>query len=235
MFQLIWNLHVNASILSAYVAEEHFDDCTENLDKYFAEALNLRGEISKVQQASIGSTTFSDEPCELFKSDPFITYMDDLEETLSDLVSPEHMDSLMASISSVARKSKGISADKLFKLSWLITEELADGAIDHNTQMCRHSADNIMSRQFSTNDRMLRYRRIQSAFFSDTMFATPKAKSTRGHSCCQVFVSDKGFVAVYPMKSQEEFQTALHWFCKQIGVPISLIVDAHKAQTSNKV
>ena len=228
-----WNSHVDATISSAYVAEEHLDDCTENLDKYFAEALNLRGEISKVQ-ASIGSTTVSDNPCELFRSDPFVTHMDDLEESLSDLVSPEHMESLMASISSIAGKSKGISADKLSKL-WLITEKLADGAIDQNTQMCRHSADNIMSRQFSTNDRMLRYRRIQSAFFSDTMFATPKAKSTRGHSCCQVFVSDKGFVAVYPMKSQEEFQTALHWFCKQIGVPISLIVDAHKAQTSNKV
>jgi hypothetical protein len=48
-------------------------------------------------------------------------------------------------------------------------------------------------------------------------------------------VSDKGFVAVYPMKNQEEFQTALHWFCKQIGVPASLICDGHSAQTSRNV
>ena len=133
------NSLVDATISSAYVAEEHLDDCRENRDKYFAEA--LRGEISKVQEASIGSTTFSDEPCELFRSDPsfLVTHMDDLEE-LSDLVSPEHMDSLMlASISSIAGKSKGVSADKLSKL-WLITEKLADGAIDQNTQMCRHSA-----------------------------------------------------------------------------------------------
>ena len=82
-------------------------------------------------------------------------------------------------------------------------------------------------RQFPTNDRMLRYRRIQSVFFTDTMFATPKAKSTRDYTCCQVFVSDKGFVAVYPMKSQAEFQTALHWFCKEVGVPVDLVVDAH--------
>ena len=67
------------------------------------------------------------------------------------------------------------------------------------------------------------------------MFAQPKAKSTRQNTCCQVFVSDKGFVAVYPMKSQSEFQTALHWFCKQIGVPVDLIVDGHKAQKSNAV
>ena len=128
-----------------------------------------------------------------------------------------------------------ISADRLSKL-WLISEKLAEGAsIDQSMQMCKHNADNIMSPQFSTNDRMLRYHRIQSVFFSDTMFATLKAQSTCGNSCCQVFVSDKGFVAVYPMKSQEEFQTALHWFCKQIGVPVSRIVDAHKAETSSKV
>ena len=67
------------------------------------------------------------------------------------------------------------------------------------------------------------------------MFATPKAQFIHGNSCCQVFVSNKGFVAVYLMKSQEEFQTAFHWFCKRIGVPVSLIVDAHKAQMSSKI
>ena len=50
-----------------------------------------------------------------------------------------------------------------------------------------------------------------------------------------MFVSDKGFVTVYPMKSQSEFQTALHWFCKQTGVPVSLVMDAHRAQTSNNI
>ena len=65
------------------------------------------------------------------------------------------------------------------------------------------------------------------------MFATPKAKSTRDNTCCQAFVSDKGFVAVYPMESQSEFETALYWFCKQIGVPVSLVMDAHRTQRSN--
>ena len=85
-----------------------------------------------------------------------------------------------------------------------------------------------LSQQFTTNDRVLRYRWIQSVFFTDTMFTTPKAKSTHGNTCCQVFVSDKGFVAVYPMKSQSEFETALHWFCKQVGVHASLVLDAHR-------
>ena len=80
---------------------------------------------------------------------------------------------------------------------------------------------------------MLQYKRIQSTFFTDTMVITPKSKSTQGNKYCQVFVSDKGFVAVYPMKSQSEFLQALHWFCKQIGVHVTLVMDGHKAQKSD--
>ena len=75
--------------------------------------------------------------------------------------------------------------------------ELDQGALDQNTQLARHISDNILSRQIITNDRMLRYKIIQSTFFLDTMFAPPKARSPRENSCCQVFVSDKGYVAVY--------------------------------------
>ena len=61
------------------------------------------------------------------------------------------------------------------------------------------------------------------------MFAT-KHKYTRGNACCQVFVSDKGCVAVYPMNSQDEFENDLHWFYKEVGVPVDLIVDEISAQ-----
>ena len=66
------------------------------------------------------------------------------------------------------------------------------------------------------------------------MFALT-SKSTQGNTRCQVFVSDKGFVAVYPMHSQEQFPTDFHWLWKQIGVPYSLVVDGHRDQTSNEV
>ena len=89
----------------------------------------------------------------------------------------------------------------------MITDNLAEGAVDQNTQLSRLSANNTMSRQFSSNDRMLRYRRIDSTFFTDTMFANPNSKSLLQNKCCQVFVSDKGYVAVYLMKTQEEFPT----------------------------
>ena len=158
-----------------------------------------------------------------------------LEESLSSILGPSEMKAtLEAVVATMASKPKGINPEILSKL-WYISDTLAEGAIEANTQLRRYNAENTLSRNFSTNDRMLRYRRIQSVFYTDTMFSTPKAKSTRQNVCCQVFVSDKGFVAVYPMKSQSEFPTALHWFCKQIGVPNTLIVDGHKAQTSGDV
>ena len=61
------------------------------------------------------------------------------------------------------------------------------------------------------------------------MFAT-KHKFARGNKCCKVFVSDKGYVEVYPMKSQSEFENALHWFCKEVCAPVDLIVDGFSTE-----
>ena len=47
-------------------------------------------------------------------------------------------------------------------------------------------------------------------------------------------MSDKGYVTVYPMKSQLEFQNALHWFCKEVGVPSTLVMDGYRAQKNTQ-
>ena len=92
---------------------------------------------------------------------------------------------------------KYVSDDYLSKL-WYISEPPEEGAIDQKTQGCRHIAKNVFLHQFLKNYRMLRYSRIQSTFYTDTIF-TLKYKSTPGNTSCEVFVSDKGFVAIYPM------------------------------------
>ena len=66
------------------------------------------------------------------------------------------------------------------------------------------------------------------------MFAT-KHKHTRGNKCCQFVVSNKGYVVVYLMKSQDEFETALYWFCKEVGVPVDLGVDGFSSQKKRSV
>ena len=83
---------------------------------------------------------------------------------------------------------------------------------------------------------MLRYKRINEYFFMDTFFATSKArKSSRGHTCCQLFVTDKGFVYVIPMTSKREVPQALKQFAKEIGAPDAIICDMSGEQTSKEV
>ena len=131
----------------------------------------------------------------------------------------------------------GISADRLSKI-WRISEEDAQQTIEQTTQLGRNTANTSLSREFPTNDRALRYKRfIDTVFYSDTMFVTGKAKSTRGYTCVQVFVSDKGFVFCFLMRgiSGAEYMAALKAFCKEVGVPDRLVCDPHRTQTSNEV
>ena len=61
------------------------------------------------------------------------------------------------------------------------------------------------------------------------------AKSSRGNKCAQLFVSDKGFVAIYPMKKQSDYFLALKQFAKDVGAPGVLVCDPHPAQTKQEV
>ena len=70
----------------------------------------------------------------------------------------------------------------------------------------------------------------------DTFFSTAKAKkSTRGNTCCQLFVTDKGFLHCIPMKSKREVILALKMFAKEIGAPDAIVCDALGEQTSKEV
>ena len=82
---------------------------------------------------------------------------------------------------------------------------------------------------------MFRYKRIRSNFFTDTFFVTSKGISSRGNKCSQLIVSNMGFVAIYPTKSKHEFNLALKQFCKDIGVPMNLVVDPSGEETSKNV
>ena len=51
----------------------------------------------------------------------------------------------------------------------------------------------------------------------------------------QLFVSNKGFVKVYDMKSEKEFINALKLFCKEVGAPKAFIVHYSRTEKSNNV
>ena len=82
------------------------------------------------------------------------------------------IDTFMASTAQ-AGKSRGVDPKHLSKI-WRISHEDAQRTIDVTTQTSIQTDDPALSKNYSTNDRMLRYKRIKDLFFMDTFFATKK-------------------------------------------------------------
>ena len=89
---------------------------------------------------------------------------------------------------------------------------MAEKTLKVTTQLNINGDNTSLAINMGTNYRMLIYKRIKSHFFTDTFFVTGKSKITRRYSCIQIFVSDKGFMKVYPMTSASEFPAEL-WGC----------------------
>jgi hypothetical protein len=73
-----------------------------------------------------------------------------------------------------ARRTQGMNATHLSKV-WRISLEQAQRTLDITTQTSVRTDDPKLSRNYGTNDRMLRYKHINEYFFMDTFFATKKA------------------------------------------------------------
>ncbi len=69
----------------------------------------------------------------------------------------------------------------------------------------------------------------------DTLFVTGAAKSLRGNICAQLFISDRGFAAFFPMKKQQDSFLAIKLFAKDVGAPEVLVCDPHLAQIKCEV
>ena len=110
----------------------------------FAAALASTCSDSKMK-ISLGSTSTLREDCPLFGKHP--------------------------NVSATVTSKKGVSANFLSKI-WSIKQEEAQQVLKQSTQLCCQGSENPLSRHFSTNDRMLRYKQINSAFFTDTFFVT---------------------------------------------------------------
>ena len=141
------------------------------------------------------------------------------------------IDDLFVSSAS-ANPSRGVEAKHLAKI-WRIDLEKAEKTIELTTQRLSRSEGDRLSRNYGTSDRMLRFKRILTYFFMDTFYATKeKGKSSRGHTCCQLFVTDKGFVYVVPMRSKSEVLNAVKQFAREVGAPEAIISDAAGEQSS---
>ena len=134
-----------------------------------------------------------------------------------------------------ASRPHGVTPEHLSKI-WRISQEDARRTIDNTTQTSVRAQDPTLSCNYGTNDCMLQYKRIQDYFFMDTFFATKKrGRSSCGHTCCQLFVMDKGFLYVVPMQWKSEVLQAIKQFAKEIGVPTSIIADMSSKQMSHDI
>ena len=187
-------------------------------------------------KASIGSTVtynkeylFEDPPDSDTNSELDDDDIDDLMEFNGD---PEIMIG-----AAHARPRRAVDATHLSKI-WRISHEQAKNTIEVTSQHNARQSQDDLSKNYTTNDRMLRYKRIQDYFFMDTFYATSKkCKSTRGNKYCQLFVTDKGFVYVVPMRTRngQDVLQAVKQFTKEIGAPESIVCDNSGEQSSHEM
>ena len=233
------------------VISSHFVDQDEDIntahgfedENQLYQALNMRNEHGQfamnIDATSIFDQVYLDDDDSQDTSDDDDTSLDNSEDDfdpmeLDDDTNEVLLDNLMASTAQ-AGKSRGVDPKHLSKI-WRISHEDAQRTIDVTTQTSIRTDDPVLSRNYSTKDRMLRYKRIKDFFFMDTFFATKKGGlSSRGHTCCQLFVTDKGFIYVVPMKRKSEVLLAIKQFAKEIGAPDSFVADMSGEQMSSEV
>ena len=207
------------------------------------QALNMRNEHGQfamnIGATSIFDPTYQDDDDSKDTSDDDDTSLDNSDDDfdpieLDDDTNEILLDNFMASTAQ-AGKTRQVDLKHLSK-NWRISHEDAQRTIDVTTQMSIQTDDPTLSRNYSTNDRVLRYKRIKDFFFMDTFFAFKKGdQSSRGHTCCQLFVIDKGFIYVVPMKRKSQVLLAIKQFAKEIGAPDSFVADMSGEQMSSEV
>ena len=149
--------------LEAYTESDHA--MTDGLSSAIRER-----HISGQFRVSIGAT-------DAYPND--ILFPDLLDETMASLGHldlDEFFEFMVSSANAVS--TRGVSAEQLSKV-WSIDMSDAQRTIDATTQLCVRSKGDALTRNYTTNDRMLRYRRIKQHFFKYTVFATKQSN----HPC----------------------------------------------------
>ena len=171
--------------VSFYFADQDEDinaTCGFEDEHQLFQALNMRNEHGQFAM-NIGATSILDQPYldddddSQDASDDDDTSQDNSDDDfdpmeLDDDTNEVLLDNFMASTDQ-AGKTRGVDPQHLSKI-WRITHEDAPRTIDVTTQMSTRTDDPTLSRNYSSNDSMLRYKKIKDFFFMDTFFATKK-------------------------------------------------------------
>ena len=143
---------------------------------------------------------------------------------------------ISAILSLTTSKQRDVLTPAELSRRWNITHDAAKSTLASTTRrLLRSSSAPTLDQRFSTNDKMLRYKRITVPIFTDTFFATSTlGPSLRNFKMVQLFVTDFGFTACQLMKTKSEVPLAFKQFFKKWGAPDVMVMDSAPEQISGE-
>jgi hypothetical protein len=154
-------------------------------------------------------------------------YLSDISDALTDRSMLTHMISSIrvnsvktSQLTSATRHS--IVTPEALSNKWRIGLDTAKNTLKVTTQFGIRHATHPLKRRYRTDMVIHSHRRINSVFYSDTMFS--KFKSINNNKCAQVFCNED-LVQVYPLPSKAHAGEALKDFIQDVGIPREIIVD----------
>ena len=119
---------------------------------------------------------------------------------------------------------------------WCISHDDAKQTLEATSLYSVWTQELTLLQNYRTNDCMLHYKRIKDYFFMDTFFTTSKGgKSSHGNTCCQLFVTEKGFIYIVPLKQKSEVLQEVKQFAKESGAPDAILCDMAGEQLTSEV
>jgi hypothetical protein len=86
-----------------------------------------------------------------------------------------------------------------------------------------------VERRWPTEDRPLRYWRLDHQVYHDTLKS--RIKYVRGNTCSEIYATDFGWSRTFPMKKESDVHETLDLFLSHYGIPEALVSDGAKAYT----
>ena len=134
-----------------------------------------------------------------------------------------------------AQHPGGVDMAHLLK-GWCISHDDAKQTLEVTSLHSVWTQELTLLQNYRTNDCMLHYKRIKDYFFMNTFFTTSKGgKSSHGNTCCQLFVTDKGFIYIVPLKQKSEVLLEVKQFAKESGAPDAILCDMVGEQLTQEI
>jgi len=104
-------------------------------------------------------------------------------------------------LSSLTSKRRPFTSANDLASNWRIGKEVANNTLQATAQrgICTMIKP-MLERRYKSNDKMLRYNRLDTNLYTDTLFSS--VKSTRQNKCAQLYCNELDWTRFYPMTAR---------------------------------